>query len=138
MSIRTKGFETPAQLREHMQEIEEAMENGVSPPAPDAREWRALRIEIAALSREVDELRQRLETLSRRVDKRGGAERREDRPWLGMLGAALATFAMTRISERLRLGAAGAAAVPLLAAGLGRHIGHFQPKRDRFGTRTMR
>lgn len=118
--IRTRGFDSPAQLREHLAELDEespAADPGVPIGDPSAEQ------QIAALRREVQDLRKRLAAI--RVETEGldtGRPRAERHPWL-RIGATIAmTYLLGRLAQRLRLGAPGAAAVPVLAAQLDKRI----------------
>lgn len=118
--IRAKGFDSPAQLREHLAELEEespADDPGVGNESPSAQQ------QIEALRREVADLRARLTTIRKQTDGMDARPSRGDvHPWLRVLATAATTYLLGRLVQRLRLGAPGAAAVPMIASQIDRRI----------------
>ncbi len=116
--IRAKGFDSPAQLREHLAELEEES------PAEDlvvGNEIPSTQQRIEALRREVADLRARLTTIRKQTDGMDARPSREDlHPWLRVLATVATTFLLGRLVQRLRLGASGAAAVPMIASQIDR------------------
>lgn len=119
--IRAKGFDSPAQLREHLAELEEespAEDPGVGDQKPMSAEQ-----QIAALRQEVADLRARLTTIRKQTDGMDARPLRGDmHPWLRVLATAATTYLLGRLVQRLRLGAPGAAAVPMIASQIDRRI----------------
>lgn len=119
--IRAKGFDSPAQLREHLAELEEespAEDPGVGGEKPMSAEQ-----QIAALRQEVADLRARLTTIRMQTDGMDARPSRGDvHPWLRVLATAATTYLLGRLVQRLRLGAPGAAAVPTIASQIDRRI----------------
>lgn len=118
--IRAKGFDSPAQLREHLAELEEES------PAEDpvvGNEHPSPQQQIEALRREVADLRARLASIRKQTDGMGVRPSPGDvHPWLRVLATAATTYLLGRLVQRLRLGAPGAAAVPMIASQLDRRI----------------
>ncbi|MGJ7043130.1 hypothetical protein J2Y63_006414 [Shinella sp. BE166] len=117
--IRTKGFESPAQLREHLAELEEES------PAEDPRavDVPSADQQIAALRREVADLRARLATIREQTNGMDAPPSRgEIHPWLRVAATVATTYLLGRLVQRLRLGAPGAAAVPMIASQLDRRM----------------
>ncbi len=116
--IRAKGFDSPAQLREHLAELEEES------PAEDlvvGNEIPSTQQRIEALRREVADLRARLTSIRKQTDGMGARPSPGDvHPWLRILATVATTFLLGRLVQRLRLGASGAAAVPMIASQIDR------------------
>jgi hypothetical protein len=111
MSVPIKGLETRRKLKQHLTELEEeapAQDPPVRPLQSDPIR------EIAALRKEVAELRNRLSAIREQTD--GVPSQSVDHPWLRIFGTAAATFLLGKLMQRFGLGAAGAAAVPLIVA----------------------
>ncbi|CDM60651.1 MULTISPECIES: hypothetical protein [Rhizobium] len=77
--------------------------------------------EIAWLRKEVADLRERLSVIR---GETGGIPAAKDRarPWLRIAATAAATFILGKAFHRLRLGAAGAAAIPRITPQLARKL----------------
>lgn len=119
--IRAKGFDSPAQQRERLAELEE------DNPAEDPRALDEMPVSAerqrAALRREVADLRARLTTIRKQTDGMDGPPSRADmHPWLRVLATAATTYLLGRLVQRLRLGAPGAAAVPMIASQIDRKV----------------
>ena len=118
--IRAKGFDNPAQLREHLDELEEES------PAEDlggGNENPSSQQQIEALRREVADLRARLTTIRKQTNGMDARPSRGDvHPCLRVLVTAATTYLLGRLVQRLRLGAPGAAAVPMIASQLDRRM----------------
>ncbi|AOF93424.1 hypothetical protein [Sinorhizobium sp. RAC02] len=118
--IRAKGFDSPAQLREHLAEIEEAIL--VSNPDVKGDNLSTGR-QLAALRREVADLRGRLVAIRGQADGIDTPLSRGERhAWLRIAAIIAVTCLLGRLVQRLRLGASGAAAVPMIATQLDRRI----------------
>ncbi len=115
-NIRTRGFESPAHLREHLAEIDIEPDHAAITEKLDNSD--VLR-EIAWLRRDVTLLR---EQLAVKLDQPFAATAKEEHPWTRILLGVAATTILGAIAQRLRLGAPGAAAVPLLTAEFDRRI----------------
>jgi hypothetical protein len=110
MSVPIKGLETRRKLKQHLTELDEEA------PAedPPARPMQSDPIrEIAELRKEIADLRNRLSSIREQTD---GVPPQSDHPWLRIVGTVAATFLLGKLMQRFRLGAAGAAAVPLIVA----------------------
>jgi hypothetical protein len=108
-NIRTSGFDSPAQMREYLEEVDDAVPAGGS-GAEDAAMERAIR----ELRGQIDGLRRQLEDMQREdAQARAGG-------WLRVAATMALTMALGRIARRLKLGIVGAAAVPLVMAQLNR------------------
>lgn len=118
--IRAKGFDSPAQLRKHLADLEEespAEDSGVRNENPSTQQ------QIETLRREVADLRARLTTIRKYTDAKDERPLRGDvHPWLRVLSTAATTYLLGRLVQRLRLGAPGAAAVPMIASQIDRRI----------------
>jgi len=117
-NIRAKGFDNAEQLREHLAEL------GDEAPADDpAVEVEGIdpRDQIAALRKEIAELHQQLAS-TRGYSVGVSAPTEPDQPWRRIAVTVAATFIFGRLVQKLRLGTAGAAAVPLIATQLGRRF----------------
>jgi len=118
--IRAKGFDSPAQLRDHLAELEEES------PAEDPGTRGANRSpeeQIAALRREVADLRARLAAIRKQADGIDASPSRGDlHPWLRIAATVATTYLLGRLVQPLRLGAPGTAAVPMIASQLDRRI----------------
>ena len=116
--IRMKGPETRAALEEYLEEVDgpDAVPSEYMPEA----DINAARKEIAWLRKEVADLRQRVTMIQAQDDRpRDG---NDDRPWARLAFTIAATFVFGKLVRRLHLGAAGAAAVPVISAQLSRRL----------------
>lgn len=120
-NIRAKGFDSPAQLREHLAELEEG--SHAEDPGLGNEMLLSPEQQIAALRLEVADLRTRLTTIREQSD---GMDMRSSRAnlhaWLRVLAMAGTTYSLGRLVERLRLGAPGAAVVPMITSQIDRRI----------------
>jgi hypothetical protein len=87
-NIRSSGFDSPAQLREHMADLED-----------DRGDGQTLR-QNADLPRQISELRTEVRELRKLVKRRtrfprGLKEQRDDRFWLRLAATVAATFVVT-------------------------------------------
>ena len=116
-NFRAKGFDSPSQLREHLIELEEES------PAEDPRTARADRSaerEIAALRKEVENLRARLSAIRKEAEGIDAPSSRGERhPWMRIATTVAMTYLLGRLVQRLRI---GAAAVPMIAAQVDRRL----------------
>lgn len=118
---RAKGFDSPAQLREHLAELEE--ESPAEDPGAGDKKPMSAEQQISDLRQEVADLRARLTTIRKQTDGMDARPSREDlHPWLRVLATAATTYLLGRRVQRLRLGAPGAAAVPMIASQIDRRI----------------
>lgn len=119
-NFRAKGFDSPSQLREHLIELEEES------PAEDPSTARAVRSderEIAALRKEVENLRERLSAIRKEAEGIDAPPPRGERhPWMRIAATVAMTYFLGRLVQRLRLGASGAAAMPMIAAQVDRRL----------------
>ena len=119
-NFRAKGFDIPSQLREHLIELEEESP-AEDPSTPRAN--RAAEGEIAALRKEVEDLRARLATIRTQAEAIDAPPSRGERhPWMRIAATVAMTHLLGRLVQRLRLGAPGAAAVSMIASQIDRRI----------------
>ena len=128
-NIRTHGFDTEAQLQEHLAEMEaetrDESDLAVRPvDLAQMREQRSLarlRDEIETLRRQVALVREEASMLAknsvRRVD-RDAHRQLGDYPWAKLAGAMAGSFVAGRLLRRLRFGTLATAALPLVTARL--------------------
>lgn len=119
-NIKARGFESPSHLREHLDELEQ------DSPAEDPSLAKAVlppEEEIAELRRAVADLQARLMTIREQTEEIDAPPSRGDlHPWLRIVVTAATTFVLARLVQQFRLGAPGAAAVPMLTAQLDRRL----------------
>ncbi|WP_312223709.1 hypothetical protein [Rhizobium rhizoryzae] len=114
-NIKARGFDTTAQLQEHLAELED---EGTEEEASFQTGEGHSQDELAAIRNEIAELRQQLAAI-RSHTKRIPEPTVADRPWLRIAVTVGATFVLGRLVQKLRLGTPGAAAVPLIATQIG-------------------
>lgn len=108
--IRSSGFDSPAQFREYMADLDDYVHEQQEATDPNAE----TQAQIARLREDVRELgRLIVEMRSRRPQP---LQKQEDRFWLRVGATVAATFILTAAVRYLRLGPAGTAAVALTAA----------------------
>ena len=110
-NIRTNGFDSEAQRREHVAEAEDYVAERRA-----AQEDRALRSQIDSLRNEVRQLRSKVEKLQAPAEEVGG------HPWLRAGATLAATFVLGRLSRAMRLGPVGAIAAPVLGSRIAKLI----------------
>ncbi|TWF43336.1 hypothetical protein [Neorhizobium alkalisoli] len=121
--IRMKGFGTRAELDRYMAELDE--EAPAEDPSDDDFEVIDLgdaKREIAWLRKEVADLRAKLQNIRQQTENVPEAPHEDIHPWLRIAATVATTFVLGKLVRRLRLGAPGAAAVPMIAAQLDRRI----------------
>nr|WP_105430903.1 hypothetical protein [Neorhizobium tomejilense] len=120
--IRMRGLGTRNEVEEHLVELAEGTPTeDYGDGDPQAVDLDAAKREIAWLRKEVADLRERLATI--RGQTEGFPRASEDtHPWMRIAAAMATTFILGKLVQRLRLGAAGAAAVPMIAAQLDRRL----------------
>jgi hypothetical protein len=120
--IRAKGFHSKSELREHLAELdEEAPAHHSLEEASDADDLNAARKEIACLRKEVADIRERLAVI--RIQTEDVPESRRDaHPWRRIAATVIASYVLGKLVQRLRLGAPGAAAAPMIVAQLDRRL----------------
>jgi hypothetical protein len=120
--IRMKGLGTRSEVEEHLVELAE------DAPTQDYGDGDSLAVDVDAAKREIAWLRKEVADLRERlVTIRGEAEDvppapEDTQPWMRIAAAMATTFILGKLVQRLRLGAAGAAAVPIIAAQLDRRL----------------
>lgn len=116
-NIKSRGFDSDStdQLNDHLLERESRSEDSTA---------RSAEAEITALRNEVAELRERLRHIREQTEGVGYRQETlgERHPWLRIAAMTAATFVLGRVVQRLRLGAPGAAAVPMIAAQFDRRL----------------
>jgi hypothetical protein len=85
-----------------------------------------LQSEITQLQKQVADLSKQIAAL--KTSNNAVAPITHDRPWMRIAATVAATFVLGRVVDRFRLGAAGATAVPMIAAQLGHRFSlpHFR------------
>lgn len=117
--IKSRGFDKDSeeQLNDHLAE----QEDRVLGPSP--KPSRSSEIEVAALRTEVDELRERVNQLKATTYGVRGAGKAEARQtWLSIAATIATTYLLGRLAKQIRLGPAGAVAVPMIAERIGRQL----------------
>ncbi|CAH0342390.1 hypothetical protein [Rhizobium sp. CECT 9324] len=114
-NIKTRGFDSPAQMREYLEEVDvdEALIAGRL-----GSEDRSVKDALKELRSQIDALRRRIAEMQRQ-DVHAEAE------MSGWLRAALTTtitIALGRIASHMKLGIVGAVAIPLVVAQLNRKL----------------
>lgn len=104
-NIKARGFESPAHLREHLEELEQespAEEPLVVEPIISPQD------EITELRRVVAQLRSRLVAIREQTAEIGAPPSRGDHhPWLRIVVTAAITFVLARLVRQFRLVAPG-------------------------------
>ncbi|CAK7259378.1 MULTISPECIES: hypothetical protein [unclassified Shinella] len=118
VNVRTSGFDSPAQLREYLAEVEEDGDM-VEAPERDASRGNIHR-DLAALRKDVAALRRQIDAMHRHSPRAGRP--REDHSWLRIALTIAATALLGNLVQRLRLGTAGAAAMPMIVAKADRRL----------------
>ncbi len=117
-NIRSSGFDNPAQLREHLAELDDAADR--DDPTHDNAD---LQRQIAQLRKEMRDLRKLVVQTRARPAGHGtarkGKDKRDDRFWLRLATTVAGTLLLSAAVRYFRLGPAGAAAVPLIASKFG-------------------
>ncbi|CDZ35589.1 Hypothetical protein NGAL_HAMBI1145_29200 [Neorhizobium galegae bv. officinalis] len=120
--IRMKGLGTRNEVEEHLVELAEgAPTEDYGDGDPQAVDLDAAKREITWLRKEVADLRERLGTIRGQTEDVPRAPE-DTHPWMRIAAAMATTFILGKLVQRLRLGAAGAAAVPMIAAQLDRRL----------------
>lgn len=120
-NIRAAGFDSPAQLREHLADLDDEERPADAQGEISGDPLSDIEREIAWLRKEVEDLRERVDWLFER-DRTAATASRGTNPWLRIAITALSTVVIGGLLSRLRLGAAGAAAVPMIVSELGRRL----------------
>ncbi len=114
-NIKTRGFDSPAQMREYLEEVDvdEALIAG------------GLGTEDRSVKDALKELRSQIDALRRRIAEMQRQDVHAEAEMSGWLRAALTTtitIALGRIASHMKLGIVGAVAVPLVVAQLNRKL----------------
>lgn len=120
--VRTNSRDAKVELDRHLEEAENANPGKTRTQHDREDELGNARRELADLRSEVADLRARLTAIRTQTDSVSVAQSTEDHPWLRIGATMLATFVLGKLVQRLRLGAPGAAAVPLIAAQIDRRL----------------
>lgn len=118
-NIKARGFESTAQLNEHLDDLAE--EASVK-ELPEYHDEFSDQKEIAWLREEVADLRERLSIVREQTAYVEVPSKQEINPWLRIAVMVGTTYVLGRMAQRLRLGAPGAVAVPMIAAQLDRRF----------------
>ncbi|MBW9115574.1 hypothetical protein JNB88_18210 [Rhizobium cauense] len=117
--IRSKGIRR-GELASHLADLED--EHSVEDvETTEKRDLEAVQREVAYLRREVAALREQL-SLIRAGNESSAAAKADAHPWLRIAATTAVTFVLGKLVQRLRLGSAGAAAVPMITAQLDRSL----------------
>lgn len=118
-NIRTNSLQSKAALDQHFADYdaEPMVENDEAGAGEDVADLEAVRREIAWLRKEVADLRTQL---APSPDVEAAPVHQFDgiRPWARIAFSVAATYVLGKLVERFRLGAPGAAAVPMITAQL--------------------
>lgn len=110
-NIRSRGFETPAQFREYIADLDDYLDEERGSPDPN----REIRIQLSRLQEEIRALRRRI-VETRHRQPRTAQKYDDDRFWPRLVATMAATLVITAAVRHFRLGQAGAAVVPLIAS----------------------
>lgn len=118
--MRTRGFKRDDKL-DHIPESDdqEAVSNVGANNDPSDRE--SARREINLLRKDLSDLREQLAAFRDRAETSIGGSQ-DVHPWRRIAAIVATTFILGKLVQKLRLGPAGAAAVPMIAAQLSRRI----------------
>jgi ElaB/YqjD/DUF883 family membrane-anchored ribosome-binding protein len=120
--IRMKGLGTRSEVEQHMVELAEVVpEEDHDDGDQQAADLDRAKREIAWLRKEVADLREQLTAIHGQRAEISPAPG-DAHPWMRIAAAMATTFVVGRLVQRLRLGAAGAVAVPMIAAQLDRRL----------------
>ena len=120
-NIRSSGFTSKQDLQRHLAELEdEAPAEGPKVERAWSEDLDAALKEIAWLRKEVMDLREQWTNIGGRAEELPSHGRYN--PWLRIVLLVATTIALGKLVERLRLGAAGAAAVPMITGQLERQL----------------
>lgn len=113
VNVRTSGFDSPAQLREHLAEIEDEKTSAGTADIEREASLDEIQREIGWMRRDLAALREQIAAIRQ---MRQPEPPRDDHPWMRIVLSVAATLLLGGLAQRLRLGAAGAAAVPMIVA----------------------
>jgi len=121
-NVRTNSQDAKVELELYLAENDHDRAEPVHSQPNESDELKAARNELARLRAEVRDLRSRLTTIRSQTDGALPAPAIDQHPWLRIAATVMATFVLGKLVQRLRLGAPGAAAVPLIAAQIDRRL----------------
>jgi hypothetical protein len=101
--IKARGFDSMAQLQEHLDDVDEASAEELPAEYDDPAQK-----EIAWLRKEVADLREHLSYIRDRANDAEIFPQRDVNPWLRIAAIVATTYVLGRLMQRLRLGAPGA------------------------------
>jgi len=110
-NIRSRGFDSPAQFREHIADLDDYLDEEQDWPDPNCE----LRVQLSQLKDEVRDLR-RLIVETRNRQPQTVQKYDDDRFWLRLAATVAATLVLTAAVRYFRLGQAGAVVAPLIAS----------------------
>ncbi len=111
-NIRSRGFETPAQFREYIADLDDYLDEERGSPDADNRE---VRIQLSLLQDEIRALRS-LIIETRHSQPQTAKKYDGDRFWQRLVATMAATLVVAAAVRYFRLGQAGTAVVPLIAS----------------------
>jgi hypothetical protein len=111
-TIKTKGFDSPEQVREYLEELDDV-------PSKEPPRDRSIQREIAVLRGKIEDLKIRVEEMQEEDDERTAPQ---SHGWLRAASAIALTFVVGHFARRIGLGRAGALATPLVVARLTRRM----------------
>lgn len=119
-NIKARGF-TAAQLQEHLAELEEDAPTERAADVLERDEFSREK-EIAWLRKELGDLQERLMFIRKQPESAEVLPPKDTRPWLFLAAAAATTLVLGLLVRRSRVGAAGAASIPMIADRLRRRL----------------
>jgi hypothetical protein len=121
-NVRTNSQDAKVELELYLADNDQDRAKPARPQRNESDELKAARNELARLRAEVRDLRTRLTTIRSQTDGALPAPAIDQHPGLRIAATVMATFVLGKLVQRLRLGAPGAAAVPLIAAQIDRRL----------------
>jgi hypothetical protein len=96
-NLKARGFDNPAQLREHLDDIVESDNVAQGAQFENDEEFRIK--EVAWLRKEVSDLRLQLDVINGRGEMSRSATVEAEVPWLKIVGAVAFTYVLARVAQ---------------------------------------
>lgn len=120
--VRSKGFSGKAERDQQLVEAGENLSQEAINAPEEGAELDAARREIAWLRKDVEDLRSHLRFIQTQQAPIQVERASDHHSWLRVLTTVAASWALSQVAGRLRLGAVGVAAAPFLAGRLNRWL----------------